>query len=440
MQAAGLRLDQAPPLAIPMSFFATAPLAAFAAGALLAASGSIALVSHWVPHTLAATHLGTLGFLAMVMMGALYQLTPVVAGSRVRGVRIAHAVHALLVLGLAGLAIGLITYTSRVTFVALLVLALALLLFLPPVAVALFRSPARSETVTGMRLALSNLFLVGFIGLWMAHGHIGMGFPGPRGLWIQVHLSVGFLGWVGCLISAVSWQVLPMFYMAPEQGRGIKRATLALIGVGVLLPALVLFSELAGAIPEGLPAPARLAAVCALPAAIAVWGIQPALSLRGLSRRRRRRVDGSRRFWQAGLCAAFLTAAAAVAARLLPHPRWTVLVGWLAIWGWAGMIVHGMLTRIVPFLVWFHRFTPLVGRVPVPSLRRLLPDPWTRRGFVLHVASVLAGIAAILSGSDSLARLTGLLLMATAAQLGYSIAHVLRHRAPDPDAPPNQEE
>jgi hypothetical protein len=269
----------------------------------------------------------------------------------------------------------------------------------------------------------------------MAHGHIGMQFPGPRGLWIQVHLSVGFLGWVGCLISAVSWQVLPMFYMASAQSQAAKRATLGLIGVGVLLPVLVLFLELAGAIPSGWPAASRLAAVGALPAAFAVWGLQPVLSLRSLSLRRRRRVDHSRLFWHAGLCGAFLSAAAALAAHLLPHPRWVLLLGWLAVWGWAGMIVHGMLTRIVSFLVWFHRFTPLIGLVPVPSMRRLMPNEWTRAGFILHVASVLVGVAAILSGVDWLARLTGVLLMATAAQLGHSIFHALRYRAPEPDAP-----
>jgi hypothetical protein len=434
MQTGGIRLDQAPPLSVPTVFFATAPFTIFAAGALLAFSGSIALISNWVPRTLALTHLGTLGFLAMVIMGALYQLIPVVAGSRVRAVRIAHAVHALLVLGLAGLVTGLLASAGRITFVSLLLLALALLLFLPPVALALWRAPTRSETVSGMRLAVANLFLVVFLGLWMAHGYIGMEFPGPRTLWIQVHLSVGFLGWVGCLISAVSWQVLPMFYMASEQGRGSKRATLALVGAGAFLPALVLFSEMAGVIPEPW-APHRLAALGALPAALAVWCIQPALTLRGLAQRRRRNLDASLRFWQAGLCAAFLAAAAAAMAHLLPHPRWNMLLGWLAIWGWAGMIIHGMFTRIVPFLVWFHRFSPVVGRAPVPSMRSLLPDRWTRVGLALHAASVVVGIVAIASNLDWLVRLTGLLLMATAVQLGHSLFHVLRQRPPAPDAP-----
>jgi hypothetical protein len=97
------------------------------------------------------------------------------------------------------------------------------------------------------------------------------------------------------------------------------------------------------------------------------------------------------------------------------------------------MIVHGMLTRIVPFLVWFHRFAPLVGKVPVPSVKGLLPDRWTRVGFALHVAGLVAGAAAILSRDAILARLAGLLLLATAVSLEAALIHVLRQR-PAPSA------
>jgi hypothetical protein len=92
------------------------------------------------------------------------------------------------------------------------------------------------------------------------------------------------------------------------------------------------------------------------------------------------------------------------------------------------MIIHGMLTRIVPFLVWFHRFASLVGEVPVPSVRGLLPDGWTRFGFGLHGASVVAGAVGITSGSGLLIRLTGLLVLATAVSLGRSLIHVGRKR------------
>jgi hypothetical protein len=284
-----------------------------------------------------------------------------------------------------------------------------------------------------MRLAVTSLLLVMVLGLWMAHGHIGMPFPGSRPLWVQVHLSIGFLGWVGGLISAVSWQVLPMFYGATPHSEAGSRATLAAVALGVALPVLVLGLDFAGALPASGPTPSRLAALAALPAAVAVWCLQPYWSLRAVAkRRRRRRLDASLFYWRAGLAAAVLCALLAIPAHLMSDPRPSLALGWVAIWGWAGMIVHGMLSRIVPFLVWFHRFSPALGRVPVPSLRSLLPDAWMRRGFALHITSVLVGLAAIASGSDGLVRLTGLLLMATAAQLLHSVAHVLRQRVDEP--------
>jgi hypothetical protein len=429
----GLQLSQAPPLSIPASFFLTAPVALVAAGILLMTLGSLALTTAWALPTLMLTHLGTLGFLSAVMLGALYQMTPVVAGSPVPGIRAAHAVHLCLVVGLTGLLLGLGSLSSRTVLASLALLGAAVAGFLGPVGWALLRAPARSETVTGMTLAVANLLVVSALGLAMALGYGGVGFPGPRELWLQVHLSVGLLGWIGGLISAVSWQVVPMFYLASPLGRASKRATLVLIATSVVLLLAVLGVEYAGGV-AGPPSRAaqQLAALAALPAGAVVWGLHPLLILRSLSGRRRRRVDSSLLFWRAGLAGAALCAAVALAAHLLGDPRWAVLLGWVAVWGWAGMIVHGMLSRIVPFLVWFHRFSPLVGRVPVPSMRTLFPDRWTRQGFALHAVTLIVGAVSILTRQDLLCRLTGFLLAATGAQLGYCLLHVLRQR-PEPD-------
>ena len=89
------------------------------------------------------------------------------------------------------------------------------------------------------------------------------------------------------------------------------------------------------------------------------------------------------------------------------------------------MIMHGMLTRIVPFLVWFHRITPLIGKTSVPSVRGLLSQRRISIGFGIHLASVVMGAAAIVTRADVLAHLTGLLLAATGASLGSSLYHAI---------------
>ncbi len=425
---AGLRLNlqDTPPLEVPVSFFLTAPLALAAAGAIVLLGGADVLTNRWVPLTLVVTHLGTLGFLSMVMLGATYQMVAVVVGSPVPWPRAAHVVHLLFTLGVGGFCWGVARGEPSVVFVAIAILTFGIFLFVVPVGIALFRAPVPNETVFGIRAAIGSFFLAAVVGIWMAHGFSGMHFPGSRLLWSQAHLCIALIGWVGGLIVAVSWQVLPMFYLAQRPPGSLKWTIQILAALGAVGPALVLVVDYFSLLGENPPTLEPVVAVAAAPGILAVWVLHPALSAWSLSKRRRKRVDGSLYFWQAGLVMAPLTALAAAAAWWLDAPHWDVLFGWLALWGWAGMIMHGMLTRIVPFLVWLHRFAPQIGQIRVPSIKELHPDALARRGFALHLGSLLLGVAAILTASDFLCRLTGLSLILTAASIAHLHIQVLR--------------
>ena len=86
MKMTGLSFDNIPPLWIPFRFFMTAPLFGIAAGLLLALSPD-SWLSRWHPALLGFTHLLTLGFMAMVMLGALFQLMPVVSSQSIPAAR-----------------------------------------------------------------------------------------------------------------------------------------------------------------------------------------------------------------------------------------------------------------------------------------------------------------------------------------------------------------
>ena len=425
MKTGALSLDQAPPLSVPASFFLTIPLGVLAAGLILMTSGITALGSPWTPQTLALTHAGTLGILAMGMLGALYQMTPVIAGTPVPFTRIAHLVHILLVVGLAGFIWRLLGGPVAAMSWAIMAFQLALPAFLLPLGWALLRPATVNETVQGMRLAVLSLVAITVMGLMMAAGFAGDLFPQNRMLWVQIHLTLALLGWVGGLIMSVSWQVIPMFYLAPAMNKASKRGLFGMLMLGLILPFAALFANIET---TGWLSPGKIVAISALPAALAIWVLHPVLVLKGIANRKRKRSDASLSFWKAGLGMAFLIIPIAATALLLPNPRWQVLFGWVAIWGWAGMIMHGMLSRIVPFLVWFHRFSARVGLEPVPSMRSLLSQRRIQIGFMLHAASVITGIAAISLQADNLAKLTGLLLAGTAISLASMLIHVLKHR------------
>jgi hypothetical protein len=78
-----LSFDQAPPLAAPLRFFLTAPLFAILAALLVLWSGPELFASRWTGAALALTHLITVGFMLQVMLGAMLQILPVVAGANI---------------------------------------------------------------------------------------------------------------------------------------------------------------------------------------------------------------------------------------------------------------------------------------------------------------------------------------------------------------------
>jgi hypothetical protein len=95
-----------------------------------------------------------------------------------------------------------------------------------------------------------------------------------------------------------------------------------------------------------------------------------------------------------------------------------------------------MLTRILPFLVWFHRYAHHVGFRPVPSMRALYPDGRIRLGLALHASAVLGGVVAILTGSELATGAAGVLLAATGIVLVVNLVHTLRAPAVSAPEPP----
>ncbi|MFC1702615.1 hypothetical protein ACFL1J_07780, partial [Pseudomonadota bacterium] len=190
MKTVGLSLDQAPPLSIPASFFLTIPIGMLLAAYILLKTGSAAFISPWMPHALALTHTGTLGVLGMGMTGALYQMTPVIAGSPIPFTRLAHIVHILLIAGLLGFIWRLLGGPISMMSAAIVCFSIAMTAVILPLGWALIHAPTNNETVQGMRMAVASLAVITIIGLVMASGFAGGVFSANRMLWMQVHLTL----------------------------------------------------------------------------------------------------------------------------------------------------------------------------------------------------------------------------------------------------------
>ena len=96
----GLSVDQAPPISAPVRFFLTAPLFGILAGLLIFFSDSATLMNRYSIDSIVITHAMTIGFLSFIMLGAMTQMLPVLAGAKMPNVGfVTKYSHALLVIG-----------------------------------------------------------------------------------------------------------------------------------------------------------------------------------------------------------------------------------------------------------------------------------------------------------------------------------------------------
>ncbi|NEX23249.1 hypothetical protein G3480_23620 [Thiorhodococcus mannitoliphagus] len=407
LNAAGLSLDQAPPIQVPFSFFRLAPLFALLAGAVLLWDGEVVLVSRWLAPALAVTHLLALGFLTQVMCGALFQMLPVLAGAPVpQVVWVGRVTQLTLVLGCLALSWGLYSGGRASLMLGGSLLGLGLTTFVVAVGIALTRARGVPQTLRAMRFALAGLVMALVLGLVLLAGMLGARITGLAG-WVDLHLSWALLGWVGMLIIGVGYQVVPMFHVTPAYPRWFTRMAAPLV-----LAALVASTGLVALGKAGLAGWALLPAVLVL-AAFAMVTVN-------LQRRRERpRVDTTLLYWWSSMGLILISAGLWV----LDGPA--ELLGVLLLVGVGVGLPTGMLLKIMSFLSWFHLQHPqVVARrfdVRFPHMQVFMPEGLARIQFaVFTLMLVLLTLAGLSSGSPwgaYLARGGGAAVMAGALLL-----------------------
>lgn len=406
-----LSFDKAPPFAAPLRFFLTAPLFAMAAGLLLLIDGPDLLASRWTPAALSATHLMTIGFMLQVMLGALIQILPVVAGANVeKPLRLAAIVHPGLSLGALLLAGGFWFGQSDALLLGGLLLALSIAWFLWVAGRALFGVPSTSPTIRGLKLAFLGLGGTVLLGCLLI-GSLRQGWALPVMALVDLHAGWGFAAWASVLLAAVAYVVVPMFQLTPGYPAGFgwhfPRWVLGLILLWTLACGLDLL---------------WLAQIAQWLLALLLASFA-ALTLRLQGLRRRARADASYRYWQAGLCASIFAAAmlatAAVRPAIADDPAWTLVFGMLVGGGIASFII-GMLYKIVPFLGWLHLQNSGEGKVAAPTMNKLLAETAMQRqmqGYLL--AWGLLVLAPL--WPDGLARPAGLLFIVANGGLLFNL-------------------
>jgi len=374
MNFTGLSLDQAPPISAPVRFFLTAPIFAMLAAILIFFTDASLLSSRYSLESISVTHLFTIGFIAMVMLGALQQMLPVLAGVSIpKAALVATSSHLLLSIGLVLMVLGLLQSLKIVIFIATLSLGLGFLILLIGIFLAIRKVEFLTATIRGMRWALLFAFVIVILGMYLLSSY-GTGNSNSLHLsFANVHAVLAIFGFAGILIMGVSFQVIPMFYVTPAfDDKYQKYLVLSVVGTLVLWSLLSLMATEYTWIAQTL--------------LVLVFGLFGLLIVQKMSQRKRPIADITVYYWRLSGSMLLVGLVFWILSPLF-DAEITSYIAVIIGGGFVMSVMIGMLYKIIPFLVWFHLNG--MGYMSIPSMGEMVHKKMALTQFILFVVTIL---------------------------------------------------
>lgn len=387
-----------------MAYFAAALLSLLAAEALMASGYGYPAGGLRSPGTLVVVHLAAIGWLSLLICGALFQFVPVLVNRPLAGDWLTLPALLSIVMGLVSLLSGFVVMDgvleTRAPFLPIggLLLCLGFAMAAAAIGLTLARSrplPLPAAFVAAGLAGLLAAAALGFVftqvlgGTLSAPALVDIAAHG-----VPVHAAAGLGGWLALCAVGVSYRLFPMFLLSPDpRGNGNRVAFILSAGAATTAVGGGMAALLAG---WSLPGVLLVAGLVAAGAA-AFYGRDVVNFYRG---RRRRELELNMRI-------AVLAFASLGIAVVLPIPL-TALAGaesaiaasvHLVAFGWLSGLGLAKLYKIVPFMTWLECYGPVLGRAPTPRVQDLVSEAGAQPWFLLYFASVWAGTVALSLGS-----------------------------------------
>ncbi len=333
-------------------------------------------------------HIFLLGFVMMIIFGAMAQLVPVVLEVGHFSVDFYYLIWPLLAAGTVLMGVGFAVFPALLPYGGLTVLV-AMLIFLADTLMTLRKVERVSLTVKTVAVTNAFLLLGILVGFAMALA-IGAGVDVDIGRWIGAHIVLVLGGFVTLTIIGMSMVLLPMFGLSHGfDERPVNRA--------FKIMTAAIFAYFVGTLFDSESI--RFLSMVAVFIATGLYLWQIWLIYRGRARKESDIWFKSMVVGYGSLAFALLLAPFALIGRLESLATASV---WFLVMGFFTFLINGHLYKIVPFLVWFERYSPLVGKEKVPMLADMIPKKAAEFQFRFSTAGVVIAGAGLLFGSDEL--------------------------------------
>ncbi|MCF3641717.1 hypothetical protein LXM94_17225 [Rhizobium sp. TRM95111] len=389
-----------------MSYFAVACLMLLVGQGLMVAGYGYPAVAIGAPETLALVHVIAIGWLSLLMAGALLQFVPVLVAVPLVGGRFAAPALALLVGGLGTLVAGFVALSGHLGLpLVFLPIGGGMLLlgfgFLAAVLAATLLAAPLPLPARFVALGVVSLGGTALLGAAFTLALSGLGeaalFAGLLAEGVGLHAALGLGGWLSITAVGVSYRLLAMFLLVPEAERRTSCAAWWAMAIAVALIAACIACALFALADTFLLFAMALALSLV---AVLLYGGDVLHIYR--SRKRRQAELNIRATFPAVIAFAISILLVNIPA-IRAGDNIAALV-YLFVFGWLTGLGLAQLYKIVAFLTWLEAYGPILGRVPVPRVQDLVDEGVARILFRIYYGTAAAATLALFCGTQNVFR------------------------------------
>jgi hypothetical protein len=401
----GLSLDQAPPVSVVFGLFLMGAFWGILTGiAILYYRSDIFDFSS--TGALVITHLMTLGVMMGFMLGALFQMLPVIAGVILEApIPRSNLIKVLLLAGTLTLLSGFITHSGILFLFASILLGASLLYVAVAMGSKLWKLSHHSASSRGMLFSMISLLILVLLALYMTLTYAGL-VDGTYFLAVkQIHYSFGLFGWIALLIVSISFQTIEMFYVTPAYPKLLTR--MMPMGIVSLLALLSLLLLLESSVSSWIQLLLYLSLI-----------LYAGFTLLRLSQRKRPLADATMWFWRTGMGSLILSMFLLIA-DLFVSQHLLVSLATILFASFILSVLFAMFYKIVPFLTWFHLNAQ--GYFTAPMMHEVIHPKTAKKHYYIHLGTLLLFLLSLIFPQAILLAGVGMILSFT--WVGYQILH-----------------
>lgn len=371
--------DFAPPFNLIAPYFIIAGLVFFASSLFLFTI-DVTSLSYLDPKVLSLIHLFLLGFIMMIIFGAMAQLIPVTLEVGHACVELYYVIWPLLLIGSFLMFLGFIYSPILLPFAGLTVL-ISMFIFLVEVFLTILKVKKYNNVIKSLIVSNIFLFLGLIVGVILSLAYAGLIIVDMSSL-LKVHVFLLVLGYVVITIMALSLILLPMFGLSHNFSQkplnlAVITTSIAVVFIFIANIFTIKYLEYLGFILSSI--------------ALFMFFYQVLLIYKT---RARKEID----VYVYHLFFAFSSLLVSISLFLVYiytfNEKVLLVSGFLLIFGFFSFVIIGHIYKILPFLVWFEKFAPLVGTKPVPMLADMVPLSAAKLSFsFLSIAVILISVS-----------------------------------------------